>query len=142
MKRKLSKLLAVILAMTMVMILGISSYAAFPEGTPTTVPTYVIVDGARSYYLVMSNDLYYDGGQAYVAGRRFWKDGDGFGYVDQYEGESPKTVITTFADPISAGGWYYMDPDRGYCRCPIPTPPDDPAPSVSSAPAQLMAIKQ
>ena len=133
MKRKLRLLLAMVLAMTMVMVLGIPSYAAFPEGTPTTVPTYAIVDGAVSYYLVMSNDLYYDGGQAYVAGRRFWKEGDGFGYVDQYAGEFPKTNFTTFVDPISAGGWYYMDPGRGgYCRCPIPTPPDDPKPSGSA----------
>ena len=135
MKRKLSKLLAVILAMTMVMVLGISSYAEFPAGTPTTVPTYAIMDGAVSYYLVMSNDLYDVGGKAYVTGRRFYLNPDGSigGYFDQYAEGDPtyKTDAGSFTDSISVG-WYYMPYGEWYRRCPVPTPPDDPIPSGSS----------
>ncbi len=134
MKRKLSKLLAVILAMTMVMVLGISSYAEFPAGTPTTVPAYAIVENAVIYYLVMSNDLSYDGGKAYVTGRRFWVDsatGSIGGYTDQHGAVNPRTDADSFIDSISVG-WYYMLSGDWYRRCPVPTPPDDPIPSGSS----------
>ena len=127
MKRKLSLLLAMVLAMTMVMGIGVTAFADYnyPSSVECDLHSETEHSNLIHYYVIGLNPADEDLmiAAVYMNGVKAF-DNDEFDSLYYYDGP----------------GWYYLEPSTDeYIKCPSagPTPPDDPTPSGSLAPAHV-----
>ena len=150
MKRKLSLLLAMVLAMTMVMGIGVTSFAATrPAGVSMNEADCTKHSESEMHFYSFGNTLTpFDAHSTkYVAGILYWPSYDDNvdkifvvtqAYVDNEEG--PALMPDYFEDGIYSEGWYWCDDEMTFHLCDghlSSEDPDDPTPSGSTSPAHV-----
>ena len=130
MKRNLSLLLSMVLAMTMVMGIGVTAFATpFPSGKE--VPDICeCTDGEHPnvWHFYSTGETYTHYSLTFVEGRLFgYPDNDLSHYIDGYLGGEDAVDLGMFNDGCYSEGWYYLSSDIFYsCSGHSSTPSPDP----------------
>lgn len=145
MKKKLSLLLAVVLAMTMIMGIGVTALADKSPNWPNPEPGEEdllagCVEHPEASHFYATGNLF--GPYNYVEGIEFAHVDSSWYIYKYYDGEGSEQSGYFTADSFEGGapsaGWYYASystEDLLYCRCEHQLPVDPDEPVSSSAPA-------